>query len=45
VGLHTALIVAVIVLTVPIAWIFFSPVFRLTEMPSISPEDAQEGAR
>jgi hypothetical protein len=45
VGLHTALIVAVIVLTVPIAWIFFSPVFRLTEIPSISPEDAQEGAR
>jgi hypothetical protein len=39
VGLHSALIVAVIVLTTPIAWIFFSPVFRLTEMPSVQEED------
>jgi hypothetical protein len=35
-GLHTALVVAVIVLTVPILWIFFSPIFRLTEMPSVA---------
>lgn len=34
VGLHSALVVAVVVLTTPIAWIFFSPIFRLTEMPS-----------
>jgi MFS family permease len=37
-GLHAALVVAVIVLTTPIAWIFFSPVFRLTEMPSVAEE-------
>jgi hypothetical protein len=40
VGLRTALIVAVIVLTAPVLWIFFSPVFRLTEMPSAPPEPA-----
>lgn len=34
VGLHSALVVAVVVLTTPILWIFFSPIFRLTEMPS-----------
>jgi MFS family permease len=34
VGLRPALVVAVIVLTTPIVWIFFSPVFRLTEIPS-----------
>jgi MFS-type transporter involved in bile tolerance (Atg22 family) len=33
VGLRSALIVSVIVLTSPILWIFFSPVFRLKEMP------------
>jgi MFS-type transporter involved in bile tolerance (Atg22 family) len=38
VGLRTALVAAVIVLTTPILWIFFSPVFRLTEMPS-GPEE------
>jgi MFS family permease len=38
-GLHSALAVAVVVLTTPIAWIFFSPVFRLTEMPSVQEED------
>jgi hypothetical protein len=27
------------VLTAPIAWIFFSPVFGLTEMPSAKEED------
>jgi MFS family permease len=39
VGLHSALAVAVVVLTIPIGWIFFSPVFRLTEMPSAPAED------
>lgn len=34
IGLRPALVVAVIVLTTPIAWILFSPVFRLTEMPT-----------
>jgi Na+/melibiose symporter-like transporter len=35
VGLHTALVAAVIVLMAPILWVFFSPIFRLTEMPSV----------
>lgn len=39
VGLRPALIVAVVVLTTPIAWTFFSPVFRLTEMPSAPEEE------
>jgi Na+/melibiose symporter-like transporter len=34
IGLRAALTVAVIVLATPIGWIFFSPVFRLTEMPA-----------
>jgi MFS-type transporter involved in bile tolerance (Atg22 family) len=38
-GLHSALVVAVVVLVTPIGWIFFSPVFRLTEMPSAPAED------
>jgi hypothetical protein len=38
-GLHSALVVAVAVLVTPICWIFFSPVFRLTEMPSVPAED------
>jgi MFS family permease len=38
-GLHTALVVAVIVLTVPMAWIIFSPVFRLTEIPTLAQEE------
>jgi hypothetical protein len=38
-GLRPALAVAVIVLVAPIAWIFFSPVFRLTEMPTVAQED------
>jgi MFS family permease len=37
-GLHSALVVAVLVLVTPICWIFFSPVFRLTEMPSVQEE-------
>jgi hypothetical protein len=42
-GLHAALVVSVIVLTTPIAWIAFSPVFRLTEMPSISEAPGEPG--
>jgi Transmembrane secretion effector len=41
-GLRTALIAAVIVLTAPVLWIFFSPVFRLTEMPSV-PQEVPRG--
>jgi MFS family permease len=33
VGLRTALLISVLVLLSPILWLFFSPVFRLTEMP------------
>jgi hypothetical protein len=40
VGLRAALIAAVIVLTAPVLWIFFSPVFRLTEIPSAPEESA-----
>jgi hypothetical protein len=40
-GLHAALIAAVIVLIAPVLWIFFSPVFRLTEMPSVPQEVAR----
>lgn len=38
VGLRPALIAAVILLTAPVLWIFFSPVFRLTEMPTVPDE-------
>jgi Transmembrane secretion effector len=40
IGLRPALITAAIALTSPILWIFFSPVFRLTEMPSRPLEEA-----
>jgi Na+/melibiose symporter-like transporter len=33
VGLRPALVISVIVLTSPMLWLFFSPVFRLKEMP------------
>ncbi len=33
VGLHAALVVAVLVLAAPMLWLPFSPVFRLTELP------------
>jgi MFS-type transporter involved in bile tolerance (Atg22 family) len=32
-GLRSALVVATIALTTPLLWLFFSPVFRLREMP------------
>jgi MFS family permease len=37
-GLRTALVISAVALTSPVLWIFFSPVFRLTEMPSGPPE-------
>ena len=33
VGLRSALVVSVIALTTPVLWMFFAPVFRLTQMP------------
>jgi len=39
IGLRGALLTGVLVLASPILWIFFSPVFRLTEMPQ-GPESA-----
>jgi Na+/melibiose symporter-like transporter len=33
-GLRPALIAAAVVLTLPVVWIFFSPVFRLSDIPS-----------
>jgi MFS family permease len=33
-GLRAAMVTAALVMLVPIAWTFFSPVFRLSEMPS-----------
>jgi MFS family permease len=32
-GLRTAIVISVIVLTTPLLWLVFSPVFRLTQMP------------
>jgi MFS family permease len=40
VGLRPAMVITVILLTTPALWAFFSPVFRLKEMPSGPPEDA-----
>lgn len=34
VGLRPALIAAAVVLTLPVVWIFFSPVFRLSDIPA-----------
>jgi MFS-type transporter involved in bile tolerance (Atg22 family) len=42
-GLWTALVVSVIALTTPILWIFFSPIFRLTEIPTGPEQLAPEG--
>ena len=33
-GLRTALIIALVALATPLAWVFFAPAFRLTEMPT-----------
>jgi MFS family permease len=43
VGLRAAVVISLIAMTSPILWIFFSPVFRLSEMPT-GPL-AQEGSR
>jgi MFS family permease len=39
VGLRPALVISLIAMTSPLLWIFFSPVFRLSEMPSGPPAD------
>ncbi len=41
-GLRTALVIAVIGMAVPVVWIFFSPVFRLKEMPEGPPAGTTE---
>jgi MFS family permease len=41
-GLHTALLVAVIVFPFPILWSVFSPVMRMREMPAGPEEDVTE---
>jgi hypothetical protein len=42
-GLRTALVIAVIGVTTPLLWIFFSPVFRLKDIPTapIEPSDSE----
>jgi MFS family permease len=45
VGLRPALIISLIAMTSPVLWIFFSPVFRLREMPSGPPPEADSAAR
>lgn len=42
-GLRTALVISLIAMTSPIAWIVFSPVFRLKEMP-LGPAPRAAGA-
>jgi predicted MFS family arabinose efflux permease len=44
VGLRAALVISVLVLTSPMLWMFFSPVFRLKEMPlgPLSDTDGQD---
>ncbi|HVB43810.1 MAG TPA: MFS transporter [Streptosporangiaceae bacterium] len=43
-GLRPAMVFSVIALTTPMLWLFFSPVFRLKEMPlGPRPDTAQEG--
>ncbi len=41
VGLRSALVISCVTMTLPIAWIFFSPVFRLTQMPEGPPSDEE----
>jgi hypothetical protein len=42
-GLRPAMVITLLLLTTPIAWTFFSPVFRLREMPS-GPDDPSVSA-
>jgi MFS family permease len=44
IGLRPMLVIAVIVMATPSLWIFFSPVFRLREMPSGPAEDLPAAA-
>lgn len=37
-GLRSALVISVLTMLLPILWIFFSPVFRLTQMPEGPPD-------
>lgn len=43
VGLRSALVIAVLGVTTPLIWIFFSPVFRLTEIPTVADDPAEPG--
>ncbi len=42
VGLRTALVVSLALMTSPMLWLFFSPVFRLKQMPVPPPEPSPE---
>jgi MFS family permease len=49
IGLRSALVISVLILAAPMLWLFFSPVFRLTEMPlgplsATSPDTGEAGA-
>jgi MFS family permease len=44
VGLRSALVIAVIGVTTPLAWIFFSPVFRLKDIPAAPVEPSGSDA-
>lgn len=39
-GLRTAMVIATLLMTTPLAWIVFGPVFRLQEMPPPAADDA-----
>lgn len=43
-GLRTAMVITLVLLTSPIAWTFFSPVFRLAELPTGPEETTQPAA-
>ncbi len=43
VGLRSALVISLIAMSSPVLWIFFSPVFRLKEIPSGPPEPVRGG--
>jgi MFS family permease len=42
VGLRTALVISVLTMTCPALWLFFAPVFRLTEMPPAATDEAAD---
>ena len=43
-GLRSAMVISVIGLTTPVLWIFFSPIFRLTQMPAGPLSDTPQAA-